>query len=477
MNFISLEFLLLMIVATLSLRLATNRSIKSAVLLTLNAIFFSSFFISLADTLPILSMVTLGYIFLQIVACFRSSTWLGIIISSIVLLFTWLKGYSLITLFVPLNKTPFIVVGLSYILFRILHLLIDIAQGSKSVPPVLAYLNYCLFFPTFVSGPIQRYENFEAQMRQQITPLTIPVLHSTLCRILLGIMLIIVFSAYASNAIDWLKSAYYTSIVDPTHWIKTAVLFAMISFAVLLKLYTNFSGSMHIVIGIGTLLGFKLPENFNKPYLAKNFLDFWARWHITLSEWIKFYLFNPLLKWLTQYFPSPRAANYLGAIAFFISFLVIGLWHGSTLLFFGFGIMLGIGATINKLWQQLCIKIFGKTTYKSLVAQKWYFQISRGLTLSYISIALICLWLTPETIHTNMLQIATLSLIILTIVFTLLGSAIDSMAWLIKYSGLTIKLPSSNLMKVVSMAFMLWFVVNHIGAFGSNTPEFIYKGF
>ncbi len=399
----------------------------------------------------------------------------------IVLLFAWLKGYSLIAPLLPLYATPFVVVGLSYILFRILHLLIDVAQGDKSLPPLLGYINYCLFFPVFVSGPIQRYEDFEAQMRQPPPPLTVLVLHHALCRILLGIVFILAFSELASSAVNGFTKLYLASAPVHAEWVKSVLCFSVVSFAVLVKLYTNFAGSMHIIIGVGTLVGFTLPENFNKPYLAKNFLDFWARWHITLSEWIKFYLFNPLLKCLVRNFPSV-AEEYLGAIAFFVAFMTIGLWHGTTMLFVVFGLMLGLAAITNKLWQQFWRKRLGKAGYKSLTEQIWYFQISRGLTLSYIAIALICLWLEPKSIQAVgilwLSLIGVLSVIIMTIGLALFGGFADWAIRLLpdKINGLLLA-PLSERAMILWMAIMIWAMINFVIAFGSNTPELIYKGF
>ncbi len=426
-----------------------------------------------------LGMLALGYVCLQIVARFRYA--LGFIIVAVILLFAWLKRYALIEPLLPIDASPLVVVGLSYILFRTLHLMIDVAQGDKAVPPLLQYFNYCLFFPTFVSGPIQRYEHYEAEISKPVPSLTVPVLHKTLSRILLGIILVMVISAYASNMLEWLKGTRSLSTPAQAEWLKSGVLFAIVSFLMFVKLYTNFSGSMHIIIGIGTLAGVTLPENFNKPYLAKNFLDFWARWHITLSEWIKFYLFNPLLKWLTRHFPSPRAAHTIGAIAFFVSFMVIGLWHGNTLLFVVLGILLGLGATGNKLWQQFCLRRLGKKRYQSLTQRNWYFQFSRGLTLSYIATALMCFWLDANYLHANnillWLKIMVISFLVMTTGFAILGGIIDTIFNLVRRCNIHPPSLSSQPAMILSMAFLVFLIFNLIGAFGSDTPEFIYKGF
>src|SRR3977135_3867600 len=152
---------------------------------------------------------------------------------------------------------------------------------------------------------------------------------------------------------------------------------------------------MDIVIGIGFLLGQSLPENFDKPFLARSFLEFWQRWHMTLSQWFKFYLFNPLLMALMSVFTAPALTAYLGVVAFFITFLVMGVWHGTTAVFVIYGLLMGAGASINKIWQVACTERLGKKSYRALTASTAYIYSSRGLTVGYFVLALTCLWV-PE---------------------------------------------------------------------------------
>ena len=476
MDMVSFGFLLFALMAILLLRAISSPRSKPLQIALLNAIFFASFLRYPADMLPVLFMLLLGYGCIQLAGRKPSRALLTLLIVAVILLFAWLRHYTLVAHFLP-AAPPLMAIGLSYILFRIIHLIVDVAQGLRSAPSLLSYCNYCLFFPTFLSGPIERYEHFEADMRRPHEPLAVPQLHHALGRILLGLMMLVVVSAYASTALDFIQTTHSLATPDHHAWIKTSELFALTSFAAFVKMYTNFAGSMHIVIGLAALAGFTLPENFNKPYLAKNFLDFWARWHITLSEWIKYYLFNPLLAALTRRFPSRRATTTIGAIAFFTSFFVIGIWHGTIIGFAVFGVMLGFAATVNKLWQQLLANLLGKPRYKSLIQRNWYFQLSRGMTLAYIALALATWWLDPAYVRTNGLlwftAMAMLSLLMMTFGFALFGLLIDAVhrrlpAW---------HAPRSERGMVVMMVFATWIVFNHLGAYGSGTPELVYKGF
>jgi len=150
------------------------------------------------------------------------------------------------------------------------------------------------------------------------------------------------------------------------------------------------------VIGIGALAGLRLPENFNFPFLSKNFLDLWSRWHITLSNWLKFYLFNAVLKALGEKFGNRNNMAYLGAVAFFVTFVVMGVWHGTTYIFLVYGLFLGAGVTINRLWQIWAAQWLGKDGYKRLQQRQWYFQVSRAATLSYLALALSSFWIADE---------------------------------------------------------------------------------
>jgi D-alanyl-lipoteichoic acid acyltransferase DltB (MBOAT superfamily) len=149
---------------------------------------------------------------------------------------------------------------------------------------------------------------------------------------------------------------------------------------------------MDIVIGTGKLFGFDLPENFNKPLSSKNFLDFWSRWHITLSEWFKFYLFNPALKFLVTSDARPSRSPYYGVMAYFVTFLVMGIWHGTTSIFIIYGLFLGFGVGVNKLYEVSLRKHLGKKTCKKLQGNFLYSSLARNATLAYFTVSLTCLW-------------------------------------------------------------------------------------
>ncbi len=157
-------------------------------------------------------------------------------------------------------------------------------------------------------------------------------------------------------------------------------------------LYANFSGYIDIVIALARLMRVRLPENFDRPFSASSFIDFWNRWHITLSTWLKTYVYNPLLLALMRRISSLRIQPYLGVFCFFVTFFLVGIWHGRTSEFVMFGLLQGGGVAINKLWQLSLTRAAGRKGYKALAANPLYIALGRGLTFSWFAFTLFWFW-------------------------------------------------------------------------------------
>ncbi len=164
--------------------------------------------------------------------------------------------------------------------------------------------------------------------------------------------------------------------------------------AFLVHLFFDFAGYTEIVIGAGSLFGLRLPENFDRPYLAKSFLDFWSRWHMTLSNWFKVYIFNPVVMALTKHWTSANASAIHGCVAFFVTFFLVGLWHGTTWPFVICGLLFGIGASTNQLYKTLLRSRIGKKRFDALSMKKPYVAAAVGFTFSYLCFSVSPLWMT-----------------------------------------------------------------------------------
>jgi D-alanyl-lipoteichoic acid acyltransferase DltB (MBOAT superfamily) len=427
MSLTSPLFLAFALTAVILLRLAPAGVLRRVIIFGLNAVFLFSMVKAPIQLVPLAGFVLLGYGAILITGRTRSSLALGILVAGLVAIFIWLKRYPIVSA-IPTFSFAFTVVGLSYILFRILHILIDVAQDSLPRPSFIAYLNYIFFFLSLLSGPIQRYEDFAPQAEITPPPLGWEEINNSAKRIVLGYLMVIVMGSVTNNFVEIAKQPFFDAL-GRGKIVFGIYLFALLTFVYLLNLFVNFAGYMNIVIGVGRLAGIVLPENFDHPFRSESFLDLWSRWHITLSNWFKSYLFNPLLRMLSARWGTKNSTPYLGAIAFYVTFFVMAVWHGTTSIFVVYGLFLGSGVTVNRLWQILMPKVIGKNDYKVLSGRRWYFQLSRAATMSYLAIALTSFWIDSEQAaklaRPSGIAVLVGSLVLMTVVGALLGHLCD----------------------------------------------------
>ena len=338
-------------------------------------------------------------LFLFLVLCFgvvnalqwrpsRTALWAGV--GAIVLCFVYLKQFSFIDA-LPGLPFAYVVVGLSYILYRAIHLAVDAGQGElRGRMGIIDFFNYTCNFLSFMSGPIQRYQDFSAAQEKRLE-LDEERVFSAFSRVISGFIKVAVISAVTDYVFDRLSGRLLEGAGD-SGVPAVAALLATTAAAYTAYLYYNFAGYMDIVIGVGRLIGCEFPENFNRPFSSRNFLEFWSRWHMTLSNWFKVYVFNPLLKVLTVRFQAAVAPSVPGVVAFFVTFLIMGMWHGTTSVFLVYGLALGAGASANKLWQIGMTRYLGKKRYKALAGNVFYAGASTGMTTAWFALALICFW-------------------------------------------------------------------------------------
>jgi D-alanyl-lipoteichoic acid acyltransferase DltB (MBOAT superfamily) len=230
-------------------------------------------------------------------------------------------------------------------LFKFLHMVVDIRQGQLLAFTLFGYLNYQLAFFTLIAGPIQRFNDFQ-KFWESMSPATADAREALIAwnRLLNGMLKMGLLAAAASFLYD--RSA--AALLQPQSTLELAARFAVYFYAYPAYVYFNFSGYTDIVLGCAKLLGLQLPENFDRPYLARNVVDFWSRWHISLTTWIRDYVFMTSYKWVAERF-SPLAQT-AGYVITFLSLLIAGIWHGSTWNFVVFGAMHGAGAAITQMY-------------------------------------------------------------------------------------------------------------------------------
>ena len=225
--------------------------------------------------------------------------------------------------------------GLSFFTFRSLSYVIDVYR--RTTEPTTRYFDYLAFvsfFPTIVAGPVVRAKELLPQFRER-PALTSDEAGHAIFLIMLGLVKKIAIA-------DYLASNLVGRVFDqPQLYSSVETLFGIYGYA--LQIYCDFSGYSDIAIGSALLLGFRLPVNFNSPYRAQNLPEFWRRWHITLSEWLRDYVFSSLPG-------SPRKPFNLYRNAV-ITMLIGGLWHGAGWTFIVWGGMHGLGVAVNQWWE------------------------------------------------------------------------------------------------------------------------------
>jgi alginate O-acetyltransferase complex protein AlgI len=449
------------------------------ILLIANIVFLSTFTHSLAAFIPLAAFLVLGYIAVQLMARSHTKTNYTVSVVGTLLVFFWLKKYTFLPGLTFLQFT-YTTIGLSYIFFRVMHMIIDTYQRSLSnkVTP-LTYLNYTLNFTTLVSGPIQDYSDFIEQHLPLVRPpFDLTKMGIAFERIVVGFFKVnvvaLIFSILQNNALDTLS---------PVQTLASRVITgAIIAAAYPIYLYYNFSGYTDIVIGVAMFLRIRLPENFDRPFATRNFLEFWNHWHMTLSGWLKKYVYTPLAMSLMERFPSPNAELTIGVFAFFVTFFLIGVWHGRTSQFIFYGILLGAGISGNKLYQVLMARRLGKKGYKALTNQWFYQTLCRGLNFTFFTFSLLWFWSTWKDLS-NMSHALGFRALILGWLLILVASTITLAIWEIvrtkvlalRWGGDSVVL--SRYFRTVWDTGLVFILVCVMELLNTPAPDIVYKAF
>jgi len=235
-----------------------------------------------------------------------------------------------------------VILGFSYFIFKSIHFLVDSFHGMIKESSFISFCCFMIYFPVFIAGPIVRYQDFhdELSKKRDLNDCCLQLVEGSK-RIILGLFKLIVCSSFASS-FSLFNLDLELVVQAPAYKI---ILF---SFMAYVDLYFKFGGYSDLAVGTSKLFGITVPENFNFPFLARNFQDFWMRWHISLSIWLRNYLFLPLLKNLSSYFEGRHILN--ASLALFVTFFAMGLWNGFQLNYFFQGLFLGFGALATVLW-------------------------------------------------------------------------------------------------------------------------------
>jgi len=224
-------------------------------------------------------------------------------------------------------------IGISFFTFHKLSYTVDVYQGT--VEPARDFATFALYitlFPQLIAGPIIRYHDIANQLIEREH--SIDQVFAGFFRFCVGLAKKILIADQLAGIADKLFAAELSGL--PVHYAWLGIL----SYA--FQIHFDFSGYSDMAIGLGQMMGFRFPENFNQPYTARNITDFWRRWHITLSAWMREYLYIPL--------GGNRHGTVRTYLNLWIVFLLSGLWHGASWTFVFWGAFHGFFLVIDKLF-------------------------------------------------------------------------------------------------------------------------------
>jgi D-alanyl-lipoteichoic acid acyltransferase DltB (MBOAT superfamily) len=266
--------------------------------------------------------------------------------------------------------------GISYLAFRNSHLVLEVRNGVVKKPGFWAYLGYSFFFPTMFVGPINPYSNFSRGLAD--TPAAIPLDRSAM-RLLVGL----VKFEFLGNIFNRLSYAGLLQDDHYHHWMDLPIAGVFYYF----YLYCNFSGFCDVAIGAAGLIGIPVAENFQNPFAARNMKDFWNRWHITLSQYMRDVFFAPVSKFFVRLF-GPANVDHGIALTIFLVFILIGIWHGTGWHWVAFGAVNALGVVGNYYYTVALKKWLGRDGFKAYNSNRWIHAGAVALTFWYVVVSL-----------------------------------------------------------------------------------------
>lgn len=285
-------------------------------------------------------LLVLGLVFNLFCLCFFK--YANFLLDSLWHLAGWSKN--LLSLSYPLSHDPWVLnillpLGISFFTFEFIHYITDVYRGSAPVKNFAHFALFAVFFPSQIAGPIKRYQDFNQQMLSQ-PQFKAEYFQQGLFLIFLGLFKKIVLGDNLGHVVtQGFSNPQGLGTIDA--WLAVA--------GFTIQIFFDFSGYTDIGRGSALLFGYKVPINFNWPFLSSNLTEFWRRWHISLSTWLRDYLFIPL--------GGNRVGPWRQRFNVFLTMVLGGLWHGAAWHYVIWGAFHGAGLVFSKEWQDLISRI------------------------------------------------------------------------------------------------------------------------
>ncbi len=339
MIFSSIPFLYYFLPCVLILYFMAPRQLKNLVLLLTSLIFYA--WGEPKFVLAMLLTILQGYIFGMLIEKYRDRrAGICLAVSATVSLGLlayckyadfFIENFNAVTgLSVPLLRVT-LPIGISFYTFQILSYIVDVYRGT--VPAQRNFIDlaaYIAMFPQLIAGPIVRYSDISAQLKNRTHSVSKSALG--IRRFVLGLGKKILFA----NTLGELGSIFKDS------GDKSVLFFWMYAIACALQIYFDFSGYSDMAIGLGKVFGFDFLENFNYPFISKSVTEFWRRWHMSLGSWFRDYVYIPL--------GGNRVKKFRWLCNLMIVWFLTGFWHGAAWNFILWGLFFGVLLIIEKLW-------------------------------------------------------------------------------------------------------------------------------
>ncbi|MAJ64415.1 MAG: membrane-bound O-acyltransferase family protein [Alphaproteobacteria bacterium] len=371
MLFNSLLYLLIFlpVIILISFYLRDRIFIAKCIIIFSSIIFYSYFNISHLPIIIISIFINyfLSIIFIKNIRPKKFYLILGITINILILGYYKYQNFliiiinSTIDLNIPLSEMQF-PLALSFITFQQIAYLVDIYNSNTKKPKnLIDYSMFVIFFPQLIAGPIVRFSEFAKQLKNNFLKIN----YDSFCLGLVLISIGIFKKSFISDNLSILVDSNFNNIMNLNifeAWVT--------SYAWSFQFYFDFSGYVDLALGSALLLSIKLPINFNSPFKAVNVIDFWQRWHITLTRFLTNYVYYPLSKIFLE------LTFFKSLIIILIVFFISGIWHGPNYTFILFGLINGFGVCFNYL----------KKKYFNIHINKF---VSIFLTFNFINISFI----------------------------------------------------------------------------------------
>jgi alginate O-acetyltransferase complex protein AlgI len=385
MNVCSIEWVVCLLVLSALFFLIPGLRLRQMLLFACSLSFVATMVPNTLGWIALIAFAGLGWVTITLLRHFPRKIILVLYLVILLSAFVVLKQYAIIKALLPaaLFQRIIATVGWSYMLFRQIQVAVDAYQGQIESFSLWNYLNFQLNVFGFVAGPIQRYQEF-CRYWMALAPLLTDAesILRVYLRIFLGVIKITLLAGLSLALFDSCSHILSDPIAARHESQGRRILQLLeIFYSYPLYIYFNFSGYCDMVIAGASLFGIKVPENFDRPYLSRNMIDFWTRWHRTLGFWIRDYIFTPMYKSIATRWPA-RAAS-LAFLCYFGAFFLAGIWHGSTWNYVVYGFLNGFGLAAAKLWETHLVKRIGRPGLRSYLQSPAIRLAAIAVTLNF----------------------------------------------------------------------------------------------